>query len=359
MKRAVLCVRDPENYIPSLADYSLMIVNPDSTPARLEYLLKRADWSLLVTEQGQQTRNGADYVDERLLWYTSGTTGDSKFRSFTQEQLDAQCKTICNSYSITANDRYLSVMPLWHAHGQGLYWAAQYAQCEVKYAKPAELKSRIDFSPTFVSAIPDFLQALTRQQFNDLRFVRSASSALPDALHDRLSAWTSAPVIEAFGMTEALSHCFTNPLNGPQRKGTVGLPDGVTAKIVDGVLHIQGRSMFQRDWYDTGDIAEQDDLGYYRILGRVVDRLNVKGYKLDPLSIENQLYNLVDVTEVAVFGTDTVMCVYTGNVDEVEVRRALTSIDAHCNPKFLKRVDDIPKNAAGKVSRSYLKDYYK
>ena len=49
MKRAVLCVPDPENYIDQLDDYSIMIVNPKNTPARLGYLLDRADWSLLIT----------------------------------------------------------------------------------------------------------------------------------------------------------------------------------------------------------------------------------------------------------------------------------------------------------------------
>ena len=359
MKRAVICVRDPENYIPRYRDYSLMVVNPDSSPARLDYLLGNADWSLLVTENSEQTRDGGDYGDERLLWYTSGTTGDSKFRSFTQEQLDAQCRTICHAYELTDNDRYLNVMPLWHAHGQGMYWASQHAKCEIKYAKLGDLTRPVKYSPTFVSAIPDFLNLLTHQDFKDLRFVRSASSALPDTLYRKLTEWSFTSVIEAFGMTEALSHCFTNPLYGQLRPGTVGLPSGIEAKIDNGVLYIRGRSVFCDGWFNTGDYADQDRMGYYRILGRVVDRLNIKGYKIDPLSIENQLLNqLPDLGEVAVFGNDRVMCVYTGNVDEQLVRRTLINIDAHCNPKFLQRVDIIPNNTAGKVSRTFLKDYY-
>jgi acyl-coenzyme A synthetase/AMP-(fatty) acid ligase len=199
-----------------------------------------------------------------------------------------------------------------------------------------------------------------RQKFNDLRFVRSASSPLTDKLYYDLSTWSGVPVLEAFGMTEAGSHCFTNPLTGPQRIGTVGLPDGVVAKIVNGILHIQGPGVFQTGWYDTGDYAEQDELGYYRILGRVNDRITIKGYKLDPVSIENQLYNqLPDIGEIVVFGNDSVMCIYTGNLDETLIRKTLIGIGSNCNPKFIQRVNEIPKNTAGKISRAMLRDLYK
>jgi long-subunit acyl-CoA synthetase (AMP-forming) len=110
MKRAVLCVTNPEQYIDQLADYSLMIINPDSTPSRLEYLLSHSDYSLLITQHREHQKDGKDYPNERVLWYTSGTTGDSKFYSFTQQQLDHMSQTIINSYRLTSNDRYLSII---------------------------------------------------------------------------------------------------------------------------------------------------------------------------------------------------------------------------------------------------------
>ena len=88
MKRAVLCVKNPQNYINDLNNYSIMIVNPDSTPARLDYLLTKSDYSLLITDQTTVERNGQDYPGERIYAYTSGTTGDSKFYSFSQAQVD-------------------------------------------------------------------------------------------------------------------------------------------------------------------------------------------------------------------------------------------------------------------------------
>jgi long-chain acyl-CoA synthetase len=251
-------------------------------------------------------------------------------------------------------------MPLWHAHGLGLYWAAKKADCEVKYIKTAELRNSIDYSPTIISAIPDFLRLLTKQKFRELRFVRSASSALPTKLYNDLVAWSGKPVIEAFGMTEACSHCFTNPLHGEQRIGTVGLPSGVDARIVNGQLEIQGSSVYKSGWFATGDIAEQDNRGYYKIIGRLQDRINTRGYKIDPLSVENQLYLKVpDIGHVVIFGKDRVMCVYTGSASEQQVRQAIVDIDYHCNPRLIQQIKSIPLNNAGKVSRSMLTELHK
>lgn len=359
MKRAVLCVLNPENYIDSLSDYSLMIVNPDSTPARLKYLLDRSDYSVLIDQYGEHYRTGNDYGNECALWYTSGTTGDSKFYSFTKSQLDHVSQTIIDAYQLTANDRYLSIMPLWHAHGLGMYWATKRSKCEVSFVRTAQLKSKIDFDPTFISAIPDFLKVLTKQNFKNLRFVRSASSALPTNFYYQLIDSFKAPVIEAFGMTEAGSHCFTNPLNGEQRIGTIGLPSGIEARIDQGHLYIKGPGLFTTDWFDTGDLAEQDSSGYYQILGRSVDRINIRGYKLDPLSLENQLFDqLPNLEECAVFGTNKIKCVYVGPYSEHVVKTALTTLGKQCCPTLVKQLDVIPKNNSGKISRKLLTTLY-
>jgi len=358
MKRAVLCVQHPEQHILQYKNYSLMIVNPKSSSSRMQYLLDNSDYSLLVTDTSIIERDGGNY-DEAALWYTSGTTGDSKFYSFTQDKLDNLAKTICSAYNINENDRYLSVMPLWHAHGLGMYWAAQKANCKVHYIKPAELKHEIKFSPTIISAIPDFLQVFMRHKFLDLRFVRSASSALPNRLYEDLQLWSGCPIIEAFGMTEACSHCFTNPLHGEQRIGTVGLPSGIQARIVNEQLEIRGPSVYIDDWISTGDLAEQDHKGYYIITGRAKDRIDVRGYKIDPVSVENQIYNLLpNLTQIAVFGSNRVMCVYVGNVTSEQIKKSLIKIDSHCNPSFVMKVDSIPVNNSGKVSRSLLMELY-
>ena len=360
MKRVVLAVPDPWNYLNRFPEYSMAIINPASGAGRKQYLLDKLDWSLLVTPDDEQHRDGGDYANEQIVIYTSGTTGDSKFFSYTNEQVQHVVDSIVASYEFTVNDRFLSIMPLWHGHGHILNLVAARVGMEVHYTYPPELKRQINFSPTWISAIPDLLRIMSRtQKFPNLRFVRSASVALPNQVFDDLKTSFNSPIIESFGMSESCSHCFTNPLYGEQRIGTIGLPDGIEADIRNGNLWLRGLQCYTSDWFDTGDLAEQDSAGYYKILGRKLDRLTLHGIKLDPLSIENQVYNqLADVKEIVVFGEDRMMCVYTGTATPAQVRETLTAINRLCNPRFLQQVDEIPKNNAGKVSRTLLKELY-
>lgn len=354
LPRAVICVDNPEDYIPQLNNYSIMIVNPASSPARLNYLLANSDYSLLITPTGETTRAGDKY-NERLLWYTSGTTGDSKFCSFTQTQLDILAKKICQTYNITANDRYTSIMPLWHAHGQGFYWATQLAKCETNFTHVNQVRSLNKFDPTFITAIPDILKVLFDVKFNSLRFIRSASAPMSTTLFTELKNKFSVPIIEAFGMTEALSHCFTNPLHGEQRIGTVGLPDGIEANIVNNKLYIKGPTICTKYWYDTGDLAEQDSAGYYRILGRSKDQINIRGIKLNPASLEQQVLSAIpEVTECVIFGKDQVKCLYVGDCTPTKIIKFLTELGSYCRPTMIKAVDSIPLSTSGKISRSFL-----
>ena len=359
MKRAVLCVINPQDYIDQLGDYSIMIINPNTPALRLRYLLDNSDYSLLITDQGHEIRPGQDYGLERLYWYTSGTTGDSKFCSFTQVQLDLQIKKICDTYQISANDRYVSVMPLWHAHGQGMYWAAKAAKCDMNFINIKHIKQLSKYQPTFISAIPDFLGVIGQFNFDHLRFIRSCSSAMPIKLYQQLKQKYQVPVIEAFGMTEALSHCFTNPLYGEQRVGTIGMPDGIEADIIDGQLHIKGPSVFCNDWYATGDLAEQDPAGYYKILGRSKDQITVKGIKLNPVSLETQLHSAIsNLGDCVIFGTTFVKCLYTGSCDPEKIQNFLASLGQYCWPRVLEKVNSIPISPSGKISRSWLNNQY-
>jgi acyl-coenzyme A synthetase/AMP-(fatty) acid ligase len=359
MKRAVLCVENPQDHIDQLDDHSIMIVNPSASLSRQKYLLDNADWSVLITDQGIQYRNGGNFANERVFWYTSGTTGDSKFCSFTQEQIDMTAETICSSYDLSANDRYVSIMPLWHAHGQGFYWAAKRAQCETHFVKVQDIRCLPAYSPTFVTAVPDILRVVSQLNLDHLRFVRSASAPLSAVLYQQLVDRFGVPVCEAFGMTEALSHCFTNPLHGQQRAGTVGLPDGIEADVVDGQLYIQGPCVFQPGWYNTGDLAQRDEQGYYKILGRHRDQINIRGKKLNPESLEKQLLaGISGLENCVIFGSASVKCLYVGACNSTDIAQFLLTLEQHCRATMVKQVDSIPLSPSGKISRSWLDQQY-
>jgi len=360
MRRAVISSRRPWDWLPQLDDYSVMIVDPDSPPSRYQYLLSQSDYSLLITDTGHQERNGKDYNDEKLCLYTSGTTGDSKFYSFSQQQLDRICDVMIKSYRITANDRYFGCMPMWHAHGQTWYWVTQRVGCARHFGNIGDVRQIESFQPTFLSGIPKLLKVCQRLDLKCLRFLRSASVAMPQQIHEQLLQRFQVPVIEAFGITEAISHCFTNPLDGPHKIGTVGKADGVEARVDQNQhLWIKGPSAYTPDWFDTGDLASVDQDGYYTILGRHIDQINVHGVKINPLSIENQLMNhFQQIEECAVFGSNTLKCVYQGDVTANDINDFLLTLGSHCRPKLLQQVDAIPKNGSGKISRQNLENLY-
>jgi acyl-coenzyme A synthetase/AMP-(fatty) acid ligase len=361
MKRAVICVPNPHDYIDQLNDYSIMIVNPTAPHGRQKYLLDHADWSLKITPDSVEHRpEGKDYGDERLLWYTSGTVGDSKFYSFSQAQLDLLCKSIIDDLEITANDRYMGIMSLWHAHGQSLFWATRQAGCETQFVAVNQVRQLANFQPTFVSAIPDLLKVIGELPLSKLRFIRSGSAPLDTNLYHDLLEKFQVPVIEYFGMTEAMSHVLSNPLHGPSRPGTVGLPtQRVRAKIEQGSLWIQSAQAYTQTWFDTGDLAEQDKHGYFKILGRRVEQINIRGYKINPGSIEQQVRELLPALEsVIIFGSSECNCVYVGSVDAQQVSRALQQIHPACFPKFIKQIEEIPKPDSGKMSRIWLQQHF-
>ena len=149
-------------------------------------------------------------------------------------------------------------------------------------------------------------------------------------------------------------------MHGEQRIGTVGLPDGVEADIRGGHLWLRGSTICHAGWFDTGDLADQDSAGYYRILGRSKDQINIRGVKINPASLERQLLATVPaVGDCAIFGSDTVKCLYTGNVDPAIIRDFLTSLGSYCRPQVLQKIDAIPVSPpVGKVSRSWLNERY-
>jgi acyl-coenzyme A synthetase/AMP-(fatty) acid ligase len=360
MRRAVILTPDPHVYLDQLDDYSIMVINPNTTPERIHYLLENSDWSLLITPSGEKHRDGGDYPNERLLYYTSGTTGDSKFYSYSQEQLDAICDRLIDSYNINANDRYTGIMGLWHAAGNSMYWATKRAGCERNFISVGQIRSMSNYSPTYLYATPDMLRIAINQPFDSLRFIRPSAMPLPAGLHDALKTKYNVPIVEYFGQTEAISHILTNPLYGEQRPGTVGLPvSDMEVTIEDGRLFMRGFRTFKPGWIDTGDLADQDERGYYRLLGRSQDQINVKGYKLNPISIERQLLESIDcITQCVVFGESSLKCLYLGDCDPTVIRKFLIDLGVACTPTVLEQVKEIPLTAGGKISRTLLNTLY-
>ena len=93
--------------------------------------------------------------------------------------------------------------------------------------------------------------------------------------------------------------------------------------------------------------------------GRSRDQINVKGLKINPLSLELQLTkNFDNIEDVVVFGNDTVKCIYTGLIDSTLIQRFLGSLGQHCRPSLVRQVREIPLSPGGKISRHFLNMIY-
>jgi acyl-coenzyme A synthetase/AMP-(fatty) acid ligase len=115
----------------------------------------------------------------------------------------------------------------------------------------------------------------------------------------------------------------------------------------------------QNDWFDTGDLAEQDSAGYYRILGRSVDQLNIKGKKFNPSSLESQLLReFPQIKECVIFGMHKLNCLYVGQGDANKIQKFLFGLDSTLRLALLENVEEIPSKYPGKISRSYLKTIF-
>ncbi len=345
-----------------------------------------------------------DPGDIALILHTSGTTSKPKLVPLTQANLMASAHSIAKGLALEPADRCLNVMPLFHIHGLvGVLLASLTAGssvvCTRGFSDAAFLDWVEEFAPTWYSAVPTIHQIVaamadqyrTRLPRHRFRFIRSSSAALSPATMRRLEAGTGAPVIEAYGMTEAAHQMASNPLPpGLRKPGSVGLPAGAEIALMDdsgtllapdqtGEVVIRGPGVlsgyggeagttvtaFTHGWFRTGDLGRLDQDGYLFITGRLKEVVNRGGEKVSPREVDEALLEHEDVAQAAAFGV--AHPTLGEDLVAVVVRRVGSPIDAPGLRDFLFTrlvgykipsrvifVDEIPKGATGKVQRSTL-----
>jgi len=342
--------------------------------------------------------------DIALILYTSGTTSRPKMVPLTHSNLLASALNIAATLQLTAEDRCLNVMPLFHIHGLvGAVLTSLVAGASVVCTPGFDSEHFFswleDFRPSWYTAVPTIHQAIlscaerhnvTRARY-PFRFVRSSSAALPPRVMRELENVLDAPVIEAYGMTEAAHQITSNPLPPGQRKlGSVGLVAGVEVAVMNGEgsfvpagqvgeIVIRGASVmsgyankpepnkedFRDGWFRTGDQGYLDSDGYLFITGRLKEIVNRGGEKVSLREIEQVLLDHPHVCEVAAFalphptlGEDMVVAVVTLDKTRVTERMLrdylIGQVAAFKIPSRLLIVDEIPKSPTGKVQRVEL-----
>ena len=336
--------------------------------------------------------------DIALILHTSGTTSRPKRVPLAHANLLTSASNVAATYALTAADVSLCVMPLFHVHGLVASTLATFATGGTVVVppkfNPLSFWSTVrEHGATWYSAVPTIHQVLVSRAkgvrpagAEQLRFIRSCSASLAPQLMSEMEATFGAPVLEAYGMTEAAHQMASNPLPPAQRKaGSVGRGTNVAIAILDeagnilptgatGEVSIKGANVFSGyegnaeanaesfsdGWFRTGDQGTLDSEGYLALVGRIKELINRGGEKISPREIDETLLQHPAVAEACCFGIPD--RTYGEGVAAAVVLKDLATekdLIAHCRaslsdfkcPTTIYIMDAIPRTATGKIQR--------
>lgn len=343
-----------------------------------------------------------------VILASSGTTGTPKIIVLDEARLLGAATLVARHNHLSADDRGFNPLPLFHVNAEVVGLLATLVSgssivLDRRFHRTAVWSIISDFNVTWINAVPAIISRLIpllpgERVAPSVRFCRSASAPLAPALLAAFEATTSIPVIESYGMTEAASQICANPVGGPRKVGSVGVPVGVEVRVsptvtpagssmdIVGPLEIRGTTVvtayegpgyedrFSEGWLRTGDVGYIDDEGYVFLVGRTDDVINRGGEKIFPREIEELLLALPDVEMAAViaqtdevFGQVPVAYVTLRSVDAtstpedlaLSVKVMTESLKARLTrarrPVAINIVERLPSNATGKIQRNSLR----
>ncbi|CAA2137929.1 acyl--CoA ligase [Methylobacterium bullatum] len=341
--------------------------------------------------------------DIGLVLHTSGTTSRPKIVPLKQSNVCASARNIRTTLAFTAEDRGLNIMPLFHIHGliAGILAplsAGGQVCCTPGFNALKFFGWMSEVRPTWYTAVPTMHQAILGRAArnkeviaaNPLRFIRSSSSSMPPQVMKEIEEVFGAPLLEAYGMTEAAHQMASNPLPPrPHYAGSVGLAAGPEIAIVDhdgeplpagetGEIVIRGDNVMtgyennekanaeaftKQGWFRTGDQGTLTPEGYLSITGRLKEIINRGGEKISPREVDEILMDHPAVSQCITFamphdklGEDVVAAIVLREghdaLSEKELRGfASERLAPFKVPAKIIFLEEIPKGATGKLQR--------
>ncbi|MBM2809242.1 MAG: AMP-dependent synthetase and ligase, partial [Chloroflexi bacterium] len=343
--------------------------------------------------------------DVAAILYTSGTTGRPKGAVLTQQNLISNIDALHEAWGWRDDDLLVHALPLFHTHG--LFVAVNgvlRAGASMVFLPRFDPDAVIEWLPraSVFMGVPTMYHRLAQDHRLTPDLCRSmrlfVSGSAPLSVHDfeGFRARSGHAILERYGMTETTMN-ISNPLTGPRKPGTVGLPlPGVEVRLVDPESHVEVPSgsageiwlrgpnvfagyferpdataeAFSDGWFRTGDLAQQDADGYYAIVGRCKDLIITGGLNVYPAEVEAVLDAIGGVDESAVIGLPdpdlgeqvTAIIVrsqasqpLTGDVVKASARNRLASYKCPTRVEF---VESLPRNAMGKVEKARLRQQF-
>jgi fatty-acyl-CoA synthase len=362
---------------------------------------------LIASGRGDGRNPHIDFSCPFLVVYTSGTTGRPKGAVLRQEALLWNAAMSQHMHGLTADDHVLTVLPLFHVGGLNIQTTPALqlgatVTIHPRFTPAATLAAFAEDRPTLTVLVPATIQALIEHprwnetELSSLRAITTGSTVVPQPLIDAVTA-RGVPVLQVYGSTETCPIAIYTRLGGDLSRGnSTGLPGlYCEARIVDdcgrevphgsaGEVVVRGPNVFfeywgneaatsetlRNGWYYSGDIGARDADGYFVIHDRKKNMIISGGENIYPAEVERVLHEHPAVAEAAVVGRSD------PKWQEVPVafvvRRKGVSVDAEALrrhvggqlarfkiPRAVVFVDDLPRNALGKVQHFRLKEQAK
>ena len=336
--------------------------------------------------------------------YTSGTTGRPKGAMLSHRNLMSNTASVQEALSFQPGvDRILLVLPMFHAFAATVGMLTPLV-CGLTLVIAERFEPRLVSAAietggaTIFLGVPSMFSLLLRlddagvAQWRTVRACISGGAAMPKAVMEAFEERFGIPVLEGDGPTECSPVTCVNPIDGPRKPGSVGLPlPGVEMRVVDeqgatmvdgahGEVCVRGpnvmlgylgleeesRQSFYGDWFRTGDLGYRDGAGYFYLVDRIKDLIITNGMNIYPRIIEEVLYQHPAVAEAAVVGEPqelhgeipvAYVAIKPGaEADPVELRNwCRDHLGRHEVPRRVELVDALPRNAAGKILKRELR----
>ena len=340
--------------------------------------------------------------DPAALLYSSGTTGFPKGVTLTQANIHSNIASAAKYSGYRADDRLAAFLPLFHVYGQNYIMnACVLAGATLvlfrRFVPDAVLRAVGEERITMFFGVPTIFIGLlsldlSQYDLSSIRYEMSAAATMPEEISRRWTEKFGRRVYEGYGLTECSPFACYNDLE-EHRFGSVGRAvEGFELAIFDeddrevprgewGEIVIRGPGVMKGywgrpedsaralrgGWLHSGDIGRMDDDGYVYIVDRVKDMINVSGFKVWPAEVEQYLYKIPGVVEVAVYGVadaDKGERVAVAVVARKGADLTAESIVAYCRdniaaykvPAKVDLVSELPKSATGKILKRVLRD---
>lgn len=339
--------------------------------------------------------------DMAAILYTSGTTGRPKGICLSHGNVISNMYAFNHNCGMRPDDRVILFLPLSHCFGQNAILNSALNACATvvlhRNFNPGKIvESLVNDKVTMLFSVPTALisiyDLISPENMGSVRYFFSAAANLPDDLASKWYHKFGRQINQGYGLTETSPFaCYNHSLSF--RPNSIGSPienvemrvadpkTGLTVDIgVDGELLIRGPNVMlgywnqpnetvdaiTDGWLHTGDIGRMDQDGYFYIIDRLKDMVNIGGLKVYPAEVENVLRKHIDAEDIAVFGVNFPiigerLCVYIICKKDVlllesDIKRVCTeNLAGYKVPSVVRFVDSLPKSPTGKVLKRQLR----